>query len=157
VGRVAGLFGRAGELKCDPTSAGRPLFNAGAAFRLVAIDGTPQDVIVHSVREHKSRLLLRLCGVESPEEAQVYVGATFFAEADRIQLEPGEYLDRDLAGCALYTEDGIELGIVQSVEHFPSSDMLVVSGRLVPMVSEFIKRIDLRERRIVVSLPEGLL
>jgi 16S rRNA processing protein RimM len=157
VGRIAGVFGIHGELKCDPTSAGRTLFSRGEQFRLQFADGASRDVEIGSVREHKNRLLLRLVGVDSANDAQEYTGATFYASAHRIILEPGEYLDRDLIGCRLYDEQGKDLGIVSAVDHFPSSDMLIVRGKMVPMIREFIKSIDIAAKRIVADLPPGLL
>jgi 16S rRNA processing protein RimM len=157
VGRIAGIFGIQGELKCDPTSAGRTLFIPGERFRIELSSGASQDVQISAVREHKNRLLVRLPGVDSANAAEAYVGATFYAVRDRITLEPGEHLDRDLEGCMLYDESGRRLGAVTRVEHYPSSDMLVVNGQLVPMVSAFIKSIDTRTKRIIVDLPPGLL
>lgn len=157
VGRIAGIFGIRGELKCDPTSAGRMLFSARAELRLQLPGGTSQDVKLAAVREHKGRLLIRLHGIESANDAQPYVGATFYADRDRIELEPGEFLDADLVGCMLYDLREHMLGLVSAVEHYPSSDMLVVNGKLVPMVGAFIKSIDVRAKRIVVDLPAGLL
>lgn len=157
VGRIAGIFGIHGELKCDPTSAGRTLFSAGERFRLQMPQGESRDVQLASVREHKGRFLIRLAGVDSANDAQTYAGATFYAARERITLEPGEHLDRDLLGCELYDESGNALGKVQRVEHYPSSDMLIVKGSMVPMVSAFIKRIDTTAKRIVVDLPVGLL
>jgi 16S rRNA processing protein RimM len=157
VGRIAGLFGIRGELKCDPTSAGRMLFSPRERLRLQLPDGASREVELAAVREHKGRLLIRLPGVESANEAQPYVGATFYADRDRIDLEPGEFLDADLIGCMLYDERETMLGIVSGVEHYPSSDMLVVNGKLVPMVGAFIKSIDPKAKRIVVDLPAGLL
>lgn len=157
VGRIAGVFGIRGELKCDPTTAGRTLFSPRAELRLQHPDGTSQDVRLAGVREHKGRLLIRLPGVESANDAQTYVGATFFANRERIELEPGEYLDADLIGCTLFDASGKALGAVTRVEHYPSSDMLVVNGKLVPMVGAFIKSIDTQTKRIVVDLPAGLL
>mgnify|MGYP001274491666 CR=1 FL=1 len=157
VGRIAGVFGIQGELKCDPSSAGRTLFSRGARFRLELPDGTSRDVELRTVREHKNRLLIRLQGVESADAAQAYAGATFYAARERITLEPGEYLDDDLTGCELRDESGKVLGHVQRVEHYPSSDMLVVDGKLVPMVAAFIKSIDIAAKQIVVDLPPGLL
>lgn len=157
VGRIAGVFGIRGELKCDPTSSGRTLFSARAQFRLALPDGSSQNIAVAAVREHKGRLLIRLPGVESASEAQRYVGGTFFAERDRINLGAGEYLDVDLAGCALLDPRGKFLGTVTGVEHYPSSDMLVVNGKLVPMVGAFITSIDTSAKRIVADLPPGLL
>lgn len=157
VGRIAGLFGIRGELKCDPTSAGRMLFSPRAKLRLMLADGVTRDVELGSVREHKGRLLIRLPDVESANDAQPYVGATFYANRDRIELEPGEFLDADLVGCMLYDTRDAMLGTVRAVEHYPSSDMLVVNGKLVPMIREFIKSIDTKAKRIVVDLPLGLL
>jgi 16S rRNA processing protein RimM len=157
VGRIAGVFGIRGELKCDPTSAGRTLFSAPARFRLTLAGGASEDVEIAAVREHKGRLLLRLHGVESANDAQRYVGATFYADRDRIQLEAGEYLDADLIGCTLLDVRGATLGRVTAIEHYPSSDMLVVSGKLVPMIKEFVKSIDIEAKAIVADLPPGLL
>ena len=157
VGRIAGVFGVHGELKCDPTSAGRTLFSRGALLRLELAGGSSQTVQLTSVREHKNRLLIHLPGVENADEAQPYVGATFYANRERIVLEPGEYLDCDLIGCSLYDESGKHLGTVTRVDHYPSSDMLVVGNNLVPMISQFIKSIDVGAKRIVVEVPPGLL
>jgi 16S rRNA processing protein RimM len=157
VGRIAGIFGIHGELKCDPSSAGRTLFSAGERLRAQLAGGTSIDVELLAVRQHKNRLLVRLKGVASANDAQRFAGAMLFADRSRIELEPGEYLDRDLEGCELLTADGGSLGRVQRVEHYPSSDMLVVRGKLVPMVSAFIKSVDIAARRIVVDLPLGLL
>lgn len=157
VGRIAGVFGIRGELKCDPTSAGRMLFSSGATLRLQLTDGTSADVRLAAVREHKGRLLIRLPGVESATDGQRYTNATFYAERARIELERGEYLDVDLVGCDLVDSSGKAIGTVSAVEHYPSSDMLIVSGRMVPMVAAFIKSIDVRSKKITVELPPGLL
>lgn len=157
VGRIAGVFGIQGELKCDPTSAGRTLFSRGATFRVARKDGASADETIAAVREHKNRLLIRLQGVDSANAAELYTGATFYADAERIVLEPGEYLDRDLAGCELFALDGTPIGIVSGVEHYPSSDMLIVRGKMIPMIKEFIKKIDIDAKRIDADLPLGLL
>jgi len=157
VGRIAGIFGIRGELKCDPTSAGRMLFSTGASMRLALTDGSSHDIVLAAVREHKGRLLIRLRGIETANDAQGFVGATFYAPRDRIELESGEYLDVDLIGCALIDSSGKMLGTVSAVEHFPSSDMLIVNGKMVPMVGAFIKSIDAGAKRIVAELPLGLL
>lgn len=157
VGRIAGAFGIQGELKCDPSSAGRSLFSRGARLRLQLAGGDSREVEIAGIREHKNRFLIRLAGVESANEAQTYAGATFYATRDRIVLEPGEYLDRDLTGCVLYDKSGAALGTVNRVEHYPSSDMLIVEGKMVPMIKQFIRSIDTAGKRIVADLPAGLL
>ncbi|HUA09836.1 MAG TPA: ribosome maturation factor RimM [Candidatus Acidoferrales bacterium] len=154
VGRIAGLFGIRGELKCDPTSAGRAVFSAGARLLL----DTGESVTIESVREHKGRLLVRLEQAVDATSAQRFVGLTLFAPREELDVEPGEYLDIDLVGCDVVGANAKRYGRVQRVEHYPASDMLVVGGRLLPMVRAFIRSIDLEKKEIVVDdLPEGLL
>ncbi|MDP9024542.1 MAG: ribosome maturation factor RimM [Candidatus Eremiobacteraeota bacterium] len=156
VGRIGGLFGIRGELKCDPTSAGRSVFSAGAQFRCER-DGSSRTIRIGAIREHKGRLLITLQGVPDATAADAYANSVLFAERDRIELEPGEYLDVDLAGCVVSDERGRVYGPVERVEHFPASDMLIVGGRMLPMVKAFILSIDMAEKTIVVRVPSGLL
>jgi 16S rRNA processing protein RimM len=156
VGRVAGVFGVLGELKCDPTSAGRAVFSTGAELLCVRGDES-HNVTLVSVRPHKNRLLIRLAGIENADDATRYVGALLSTLRANIPLEEHEYLDDDLAGCAVYGIDGASYGTVERVEHYPSSDMLVVGGQMIPMVRRIVTAIDLSQRRIVVDPPKGLL
>jgi 16S rRNA processing protein RimM len=172
IGRIAGLFGIRGELKCDPTSAGRALFSPGAILPVIlsgqrkvsdANFSLPsskdrETVTIESVREHKGRLLIALEEAQDATEAERFIGATFYAPKEQLDVEEGEYLDVDLAGCTVRSADGRVYGVVQRVEHYPSSDMLVIGDRLLPMVHAFIKSIDTNAKEIVVDdLPAGLL
>jgi len=162
VGRIAGLFGIRGELKCDPTSSGRTLFVPGAALRCVLRrtqddKGEAQVVHLESVREHKGRLLIALDEAQDADAAEAYIGATFYAAREALDVNEGEYLDVDLVGCAVRSTDGTEHGSVTHVDHFPSSDMLIVRGRMLPMVGAFIRSIDIKAKEIIVEVPPGLL
>lgn len=156
VGHIAGVFGVRGELKCDPTSVGHAVFSAGVELSCARGDEV-SPVRIHGVRPHKGRLLLQIEGVESADAAQSYVGAVLYAPRDQVTLADGEYLDDDLVGCAVYGVDGRHYGNVERVEHYPASDMLVVDGRMVPMVGAIVTRIDLADRRIAIDPPAGLL
>jgi 16S rRNA processing protein RimM len=115
-------------------------------------------VTIESVREHKGRLLIALEEAQDATAAERFIGATFVASREELDVEPGEYLDVDLVGCTVVDTDGRAYGTVERVEHYPASDMLVVGGHLLPMVGAFIKTIDIKKREIVVDdLPHGLL
>lgn len=151
IGRIAGLFGIKGELKCDPTSSGRSLFVEGAKLRC-----NDKTVTLESVREHKGRLLISLEEAQDATAAEEFVGATFYAPREHLDVEEGEYLDIDLVGCTVRAKDR-EYGKVSRVDHYPASDMLIVGGRMLPMVGAFIKSVDVKKREIVVDVPPGLL
>jgi 16S rRNA processing protein RimM len=120
--------------------------------------GETETVTLESVREHKGRLLIALEEAPDATSAERFVGATFFAPKESLDVEPGEYLDVDLVGCTVRRADGRVYGPVQRVEHYPSSDMLVIGDRMLPMVRAFIRTIDTKTKEIVVDdLPAGLL
>ena len=155
VGRIVGVFGVHGELKCDPTSAGRPLFTPGRELRC-ACDGTELTIRLTAVRSHKGRLLVRIEGVEDPVAAARYADSKLYASRSEIALGKDEYLDDDLVGCDVFGRDGMRYGAVERVEHYPSSDMLLVGDRMVPMVRAIVTEIDTAQRRIVIDPPGGL-
>jgi 16S rRNA processing protein RimM len=155
VGRIAGIFGVRGELKCDPTDAGRTSFSADAQLRCELGDAA-WPVRIKTVRPHKNRLLIRIDGIDDADAARAYTGAVLYARREEITLREGEYLDNDLAGCSMVGIDGTSYGIVDRVEHYPASDMLVVGDRMVPMVRAIVVEIDLDRRQIVIDPPEGL-
>jgi 16S rRNA processing protein RimM len=102
-------------------------------------------------------LLIRVTGVEDANAAAGYAGALLYAPRAAISLHEGEYLDDDLVGCAVLGTDGKAYGNVDRVEHYPSSDMLVVNGQMVPMVAAIVIKIDLAARCILIDPPAGLL
>ena len=156
IGRITGLFGLRGELKCDPTPAGETLFFAGASLA-ADVNGVQQTLRIESARPHKGRLLVRFTGIDTANEAQSIVGARFFAPRESISLGEGEFLDDDLIGCAVEGLDARLYGRVERVEHFPSNDMLIVDGRMLPMVRAFVRSVDVAAKRITVDVPRGLL
>ncbi len=87
------------------------------------------------------------------------IGTELFAGRDDVELEPGEYFDDDLVGCAVVDCAGAALGEVVDVLHYPGQDLLVVGARraLIPLVAAFIRGVDVARKRIDVELPEGLL
>jgi len=157
VGRLSGVFGVRGELKCRPTEAGSHAFEPGRSYR-VGSEPNARELRCRSVRKHHEKLLLAFEGIDTPEAARLLASAELYAQGE-IELGPDEYLDADLIGLRLLDESGRELGRVAGVEHYPAQDCLVIEpGRaLVPLVKAFVRAIDLQAGTIVSSLPEGLL
>ncbi len=158
VGRLTGVFGLRGELKCKPGSFGDEPFAPGRRLRL-GPEPAARELRCADVRRQRDRLLLAFETIDTPEAARSLVGAELFAERRDVALAPGEYFDADLIGLRLIDAGGRERGPVVGIEHFPAQDCLVVGpGRtLVPLVKAFVQGIDLDARTIRMSLPEGLL
>ena len=103
-------------------------------------DGTPEKPI------------LRFDGCASREEAEALRGTELrVPEAEAPPLADGEFWARDVAGCRV-TDGEREVGVVERMIALPSCEALVVGDRLIPLVRDAIRSIDLPGRRIDVDL-----
>jgi 16S rRNA processing protein RimM len=103
-------------------------------------DGTPEKPI------------LRFEGCASREEAEALRGTELrVPESEAPPLKEGEFWARDLAGCRV-TDGDLEVGVVERMVALPSCEALEVGDRLIPLVRDAIRSIDLPGRRIDVDL-----
>lgn len=158
VGKLTGVFGIRGEIKCKPSTLDSNAFAAGKTFALGSA-ADAREVRCTGARRHHERLLLAFEGIATPEEARTIVGSELYAERSEPVLASDEYLDRDLVGLRLIDGEGRELARVVGVQHFPAQDCLVVDpgNALVPMVKAFVRHIDIAAGTILVDLPDGLI
>jgi 16S rRNA processing protein RimM len=158
-GRVAGVFGLRGELKVAASRIGDDALRDGMDVRAVLRDGTSRNLRIRALRRHQGRPLVSFEGVDDANAAEALVGATLAIDREDVELARDEYFDEDLVGCSLVDANGAVLGEVVAVEHYPAQDVLLVGARraMVPLVRAFVKRVDVKAKRILVELPAGLL
>jgi 16S rRNA processing protein RimM len=155
---VAGVFGLRGELKVAASRIGEDALRAGLEVRARLRDGAERTLRIRTLRRHQERPLVAFEGVDDATAAEALVGATLTIDRAAVELEPDEYFDDDLVGCALIDADGATVGRVASVEHYPAQDVLLLeTGAIVPLVRAFVKNVDVGAKRIVVDVPPGLL
>ena len=115
-------------------------------------------------RWHSGRLLVHLAGIDDRTAAESLRGALLEADVadDETPDDADEYYDRHLVGLAVVLNTGESVGTVREVVHLPGHDLLAVarpdaSDVLVPFVTEFVPKIELRAGRITITPPAGLL
>jgi 16S rRNA processing protein RimM len=84
-------------------------------------------------------------------------------------LDSGEFWIEDLEGCAVWLDDGTVLGKVEKVEEIPSNENLIIRLKnkdleingvskglfCVPFIDDYIKSIDIIEKKIILKkIPE---
>jgi len=121
--------------------AGRDeLLLAGRRVVLTRRAGTPE------------RPILRVEGSGSREDAEALRGSELRVPQDEAPpLEEGEFWARDLEGCRV-TDGDREVGVVERMVALPSCEALEVGDRLIPLVRDAIRSLDLEGRRIDVDL-----
>ncbi len=83
------------------------------------------------------------------------------AKEDLHPLDEGEFYFHEIEGFSVVTLDGREVGRVKDVIGVPGNDLLVVTAGdreiLVPLVRTICREFDLRNKRLVIDPPVGLL
>lgn len=135
---------------------------------IVDVDGIYVPFYIESIRPKGSTsYLVKLAGVDSQEEAQQFVNKEIYAMRsdliDYFETDGETFVDPDdIEGYEVVDSRLGDLGKVKKVNDATANVLLVVDTPdgdelLVPFVDEFVEEIDQDNKRIVVSLPEGLL
>ncbi|HEV8539035.1 MAG TPA: ribosome maturation factor RimM [Bacteroidota bacterium] len=162
VGKIIGCFGVHGDVKVRPmTHSPRRL----TSLRDVAIGNSDQDtkalVVAHVVLKARFALM-RFQGISDRDAAELLVGKYVFVRDSEIEKpQPGSYFIHDLIGCEVRSTEGRFLGRVESISKLPAHDVLEVRDgsrlSMIPAVKEFLIEVNLRDRKIVIGLIDGLI
>lgn len=108
--------------------------------------------------------ILKLKEINSISEAFSLKGrGLFLPEEDLKFLADGEYFAFQLQGCQVITEQGQLIGEVIDIWFIPNNELLIVKKKgtdnevLVPFQESICVEVDLSQKKIVISPPEGLL
>jgi len=115
---------------------------------------TPMNI--ESGRVQGDRILVKLSGINSPEEARLMTGANIaIARSQLPKLKETEYYWSDLIGLTVINKDGKALGKVTYLMETGSNDVLVIKGdkeHAIPyLFGTVIKNIDLDKQEIHVD------
>ena len=92
-GRVLNTHGIRGEIKIDPWCDSPVVFEQLSALY---IDGHPYPL--EKSRSHKSFVLCKLQGIDTPEAAMAFKNKTVFLDKEEVPLEDGAYFLADILG-----------------------------------------------------------
>jgi 16S rRNA processing protein RimM len=113
------------------------------------------------VQPGRESFILKLGGVEDRDAAARLVGLLVWMPSEKMKKLPeGEYYWLDIIGLQVLTEEGRDLGRIESVFPTGSNDVYVCQGGekeiLLPAIGEVVRNIDMDRRIMVVRLLKGL-
>lgn len=160
VGRLGRTHGLGGEVYLVDCGLEPEALRAIGSFVWTGARGVQRPVTLVDVRPADTRLLIRLAGVHSREEAAPLTNGMLMAEESRIpDAGPGEAYQFQLIGLEVRTADGRVLGTVADAFPTGANWVYVVRGErelMIPAHADTILSVDLQARRITVALPAGL-
>ncbi len=131
---------------------GRPLYLGDAH--------TP--VTLTHIRAHGKSMLVRLEGMDTPEEAGKYRNTWLFAKTSEVPALPeGQYYQYQLLGLNVLDEEGRSLGVLREILETGANDVYVVTDEagqetLLPVIPEVVLELKPEEGFIRVHMLEGL-
>ena len=161
IGMIAGAHGVKGELKVHPLTDDPAYYVHCEAVMLETARGL-QAFTVRGLRMAGRHWIMALEGVGGRDAAETLRGAGVLLEESQLRpLAPGEYFQHELIGCAVETLEGRALGRVTEIVATGANDVLVVEhegkARMLPMVGEVVREVELTKRLIRISPLPGLL
>lgn len=121
------------------------------------IGNNKEEITINTYRVHKEYDMITINGINNIDEVLKYKGQDIYFDKDSIKIDG--ILDEDLIGLEVYTDHYI--GKVEEILSSTVQQVLVVKNNnitnMIPYVEEFIKKIDLKNKRIDINEIEGLI
>ena len=109
--------------------------------------------IINTYRTHKNYDMVTFDGIDNINDVIVYKGDAVYVNRNDIKING--YFDEDLIGLDVYTNNFI--GKVEYILKSKAHDILVLdTGKMIPNISEFVKEINLDDKKIMVEEVEGM-
>jgi 16S rRNA processing protein RimM len=166
IGEVVGIHGIRGVIKVRSYAESPDIFLPDTQVFLGGAQGEKTCYTIQWAKPHKKGLLMALDGITECSRAEALVGALVYIDTAVLpELEKDTYYWFELIGMSVYTVGNDYLGKVESIIPTGSNDVLVVKDTaakgpeyevLIPALAAVVQSVDLDEKQIRVTLPEGL-
>ncbi len=168
VGKVRDAHGLKGELFIVVFAKVADWSTALKNFDLVrkeTVDGKLQEVrysfTVKRLKPHKNGLIVKPVEIEDRTQAEAFQGAIFEISAELLVSAEGETIFlSEIQGFTVFDGE-TEIGPIESFASNGPQDILKVPSAygeaLIPLVPEFVTKLDFKNRRLIMNLPEGLI
>jgi 16S rRNA processing protein RimM len=158
-GKIVGIHGIRGEIKV--LSYGNYENGAWKALHIQSEEGIAEHEVLWS-RPHKRVILVKLADINSREEAATLISCEVFLKRSFFKKLPeGEYYRFEIEGMEVETDDGRYLGSITDILSTGSNDVYVVDGPigeiLIPAIKDVVLKVDVKQKKMLVHLIEGLL
>ncbi len=153
LGEVSGVYGIKGWVKVYSFTEPRMSI---LSYRPWFLGEDGRKVEIEDGRPHGKGLIVKLPGVDSPEQARSLIGQSISVNRSQLpEAEDDKYYWADLIGLEVRTTAGERLGRISKMLETGAHDVMVITGdaeHLVPfVVGHFVTNVDLEQGRLEVD------
>ncbi len=154
VGTISGSFGTRGLIKiksfCEPAESIK-------IYDPIYIEGILEAAEIKFLDRHKTSLIASISGITNKEVTKNLIGKKLLIKRQSLpDLEKDEFYHSDLLQCKVFTEDLQIVGPMISVQNYGAGDILefLVMKKnkkiMVPLNRNFIKRIEIKAKKLII-------
>lgn len=160
VGVITSTHGIKGEVKVYPTTDDVKRFKKLNSVILELKSGM-QEVNIEGVKFFKNMVIIKFEGYDKIEDVERMRQVKLYVTRENaVKLQKNEYFIADLIGCTVF-ENKAELGILTEVLQTGANDVYIVKtdeGKeiLIPAIKECVLKVDIKKKKIMVHLLDGL-
>jgi 16S rRNA processing protein RimM len=160
VGKIVNTHGIKGEVKVIPLTDDPERFHK-LKWVFLEKNSKHEKVDIESLKFIKSTVIVKLKGIDDMTAAEGLKETYMLIDREHaVKLPKDSFFIFDLIGCEVFNDQGEKLGILSNILKTGSNDVYVVKGEdkelLVPALKSVVKDISIEDKKIVVTLPEGL-
>jgi 16S rRNA processing protein RimM len=161
-GKLAGCFGIKGFLKLQSYAQSPERFKKLRQLYIGQSVEQTELYIVEEVRFTDRSILIKFAEVDNRTLAEKLVGKlVFVAKRNSVKLRKGSYFIHDIIGCTVWSSEGCQLGTIDDIYKMPAQDIWVIRNgeklNMIPAVKNFIQKVDMENRKVIVKIIDGLL
>ncbi|MDQ0198573.1 ribosome maturation factor RimM [Neobacillus ginsengisoli] len=164
VGKIVNTHGIRGEVRViSRTDFPEERYKVGNVLNLfLPKSNTPIELTIKNHRSHKNFELLTFEGLENINDVEKFRdGILKVPESQLGDLEEDEFYFHEIIGCHVVTVNGEEIGKITEILTPGANDVWVVKGKggkelLIPYIHDVVKKVDVKEKVIVIDPMEGL-
>lgn len=163
IGKITGAHGLLGEVKIFPLTDDARRFS-DLDECLITTPDEMERVPAHAAgaRFFNNQVILRLKGINDRTQAEALKGHLISVTREHaVALPPDTWFICDLLGCEVYDQEHGLLGKLADILPTAAQDIYTVrlpgaKDLLFPALKSILKHVNLDQRRIDVTLPDGL-
>lgn len=158
-GKIVGTHGVKGELRVQPWCDSAEFL---AGFRTLYAEKGAQRLEVVTARVHKTLLLLKLKGIDTPEQGDAVRGKILYIDRGEVRLSDGQYFIQDMMGLDVFDADSfIYYGKLTEVMRTGANDVYQITSEskknyLIPAIPDVIQEINLTDGKMLIRPMKGI-
>lgn len=168
IGKIISLHGIKGEIKIFPLTDDIKRFDDLTTFYIIESEDAEDSAFEkaktyekETVKYIKNTCILKIKGFDKIEDSTKLIGKNVYVDRlNATKLDRDEYFIVDLLGLKCYKNNEF-IGNVKDIMKTKANSILVIDNKgkdlLVPMVSDFIERIDIKNSVVKIKEVEGLI